>query len=333
MTSGLPDLSDHVPALFHALRTASAWAAQAGCEACVVAAAVLLVQRLLGRRISARWRYNLWLLVALRLVLPAVPGLSISPFNLLPDYHRVRTIASRIGHRSTAEQAVPGAHAAAGGTAPTADAGTGRRIGDLTQLAPDQQTPAGNDVRGDPGAMAKGTRLPVEPVSNPLDRGQAMTLAHGTHSANLGNEPVLNPDATAYSDTSSPAGNDFRDDPGAMGKRTRLPVEPVSNPLGHGQAMTLAHGTRAATLSNGPVLNQHPDATVPTAPRPPRPAPQYSDDVARRTGVDLGGRGAGVGRPARLGQHAAFQWRRHDSPPSTTPLCCACWTIAATSWA
>ncbi len=33
--------------------------------------------------------------------------------------------------------------------------------------------------------------------------------------------------------------------PGAMGKRTRLPVEPVANPRKHGQVSTLAHGTRS----------------------------------------------------------------------------------------
>jgi len=33
---------------------------------------------------------------------------------------------------------------------------------------------------------------------------------------------------------------------GAMGKCTRLPVEPAPNPTKHGQANTLAHGTHSA---------------------------------------------------------------------------------------
>src|SRR4051812_29558284 len=71
-------------AILAPLRDLAGWVARAGAEACVVAALVLLAQRLLRGRISARWSYNLWLLVLLRLVLPALPASRVSPFNLLP---------------------------------------------------------------------------------------------------------------------------------------------------------------------------------------------------------------------------------------------------------
>src|SRR5215213_10245052 len=66
------------------LRQAAAWVLRSGCEACVLAGLVLVAQRALRGRISARWRYNLWLLVVARLVLPGVPGVEVSPFNLVP---------------------------------------------------------------------------------------------------------------------------------------------------------------------------------------------------------------------------------------------------------
>src|SRR4051794_2540925 len=71
-------------ALLPLLRTAAGWTARTGVEAAVVALLVLLVQYLLRERISARLRHNLWLLVLARLVLPAVPESSFSPFNYLP---------------------------------------------------------------------------------------------------------------------------------------------------------------------------------------------------------------------------------------------------------
>ncbi len=51
--------------------------------------------------------------------------------------------------------------------------------------------------------------------------------------------------------------SDLLNSPGAMGKRTRLPVD--SGRLGgsHGQASTLAHGTQWAGLGNAPMPQQH----------------------------------------------------------------------------
>src|SRR4051794_31575167 len=66
-------------------RSAAGWALATGIDASLIAMLVLAAQSLLRRRISARWRHNLWLLVLARLVLPAVPGSAASPFNLIPS--------------------------------------------------------------------------------------------------------------------------------------------------------------------------------------------------------------------------------------------------------
>src|SRR5215217_703210 len=93
------------------LRQAAAWVLRSGCEACVLAGLVLVAQRALRGRVSARWRYNLWLLVVARLVLPGVPGVEMSPFNLLP----------RVAGRDAAGRDAAGSGA---GPAPTAEATT-----------------------------------------------------------------------------------------------------------------------------------------------------------------------------------------------------------------
>ncbi len=50
----------------------------------VVILLVALLQRLVGRQLGARWRHALWLVVLLRLALPAGPPSRWSVFNLLP---------------------------------------------------------------------------------------------------------------------------------------------------------------------------------------------------------------------------------------------------------
>lgn len=59
------------------------WLVRASWQAAVLAALVLLVQWLWGRHLSARWRYNLWALVLIRLLMPITPASPISLFNLL----------------------------------------------------------------------------------------------------------------------------------------------------------------------------------------------------------------------------------------------------------
>jgi len=59
------------------------WVVRTTWEASLIAALVLAAQVALRGRVSARWRYNLWLLVVARLLLPVVPGSHYSPFNLV----------------------------------------------------------------------------------------------------------------------------------------------------------------------------------------------------------------------------------------------------------
>src|SRR4051794_22866194 len=56
---------------------AGRWALTNSAGAAVLVILVLIVQKGLGERISPRWRHNLWLLVVVRLMLPALPGIHI----------------------------------------------------------------------------------------------------------------------------------------------------------------------------------------------------------------------------------------------------------------
>src|SRR3954465_14072328 len=54
---------------------------RASWQAGILAIIILLLQWLAASRISARWRYNLWMLVVLRLLLPIVPSTQWSVHN------------------------------------------------------------------------------------------------------------------------------------------------------------------------------------------------------------------------------------------------------------
>jgi beta-lactamase regulating signal transducer with metallopeptidase domain len=60
-------------------------------QAAVLASIVLVVQRIGRDRLSARWRYNLWLLVLLRLIVPVTPQSPLSVFNLSKRFTRTET--------------------------------------------------------------------------------------------------------------------------------------------------------------------------------------------------------------------------------------------------
>src|SRR5436190_5486605 len=57
------------------------WLLRASWQAGVLAILILMIQWLAGSRLSARWRYNLWMLVVLRLLLPVVPSTHWSVHN------------------------------------------------------------------------------------------------------------------------------------------------------------------------------------------------------------------------------------------------------------
>ena len=99
---------------------------RASWQAALLAGMVLIVQWLLRGRLSARWRYNLWLLVLLRLIVPVTPQSSLSIFNLSKRFAVVSapsTVAnveiaspplrlSALSKRETVVEAVPLARSA-----------------------------------------------------------------------------------------------------------------------------------------------------------------------------------------------------------------------------
>ncbi|MDB5289496.1 MAG: hypothetical protein JWL69_737 [Phycisphaerales bacterium] len=92
--------------LLDCLAASLAWVARASWQASVVAALVLLAQFLLRGRVSARWRYNLWLLVVARLVLPSMPGTRFSPFNWL-HFNAAQVAASPETSRTPVARVTP----------------------------------------------------------------------------------------------------------------------------------------------------------------------------------------------------------------------------------
>ena len=60
------------------------WLLAASWQASVLALVVLAIQRILGPRLNPRWRYALWLLVVVRLVLPVEPESALSLFQFAP---------------------------------------------------------------------------------------------------------------------------------------------------------------------------------------------------------------------------------------------------------
>jgi bla regulator protein BlaR1 len=58
------------------------WLWRSSWQAAVLIGLVLLVQWFFRKQLSPAWRYNLWLLVLIRLVMPSLPGSAVSVFNL-----------------------------------------------------------------------------------------------------------------------------------------------------------------------------------------------------------------------------------------------------------
>lgn len=59
------------------------WLLRSSWQGAVLIVAVLIAQRLLRRQLNARWRFNLWLLVLVRLILPFSPESALSVFNFV----------------------------------------------------------------------------------------------------------------------------------------------------------------------------------------------------------------------------------------------------------
>jgi beta-lactamase regulating signal transducer with metallopeptidase domain len=71
------------PPFFNSLlESAFAWALQTSLAALVLVGLILCLLVLFSKVLTPRWRYTLWLLVVVRLLLPAVPSSSLSVFNV-----------------------------------------------------------------------------------------------------------------------------------------------------------------------------------------------------------------------------------------------------------
>lgn len=70
--------------LAHMITGLPVWVWKSSWQAGAMALAVLLAQALPGRRLAAGWRYTLWILVAVRLLLPDVPAAKTSVYNFVP---------------------------------------------------------------------------------------------------------------------------------------------------------------------------------------------------------------------------------------------------------
>lgn len=70
------------------------WLGQSTVQVSVLIGLILLLQFGLRRWLSVRWRYALWLLLVLRMILPWSPQSRISLFNLLPQEQTVKLTAS-----------------------------------------------------------------------------------------------------------------------------------------------------------------------------------------------------------------------------------------------
>ncbi|XHR27205.1 MAG: M56 family metallopeptidase [Chthoniobacteraceae bacterium] len=119
------------------------WLLRSSWQGAVLIVAVLLVQTALRRRLSARWRFNLWFLVLARLLLPFSPESALSVFNFVkprPVVHFVQTeVMSPL--RSTVSASTG---ASAGANDKPAAAPLENHSGDAeTAASPSEQNPSG----------------------------------------------------------------------------------------------------------------------------------------------------------------------------------------------
>lgn len=90
------------PFLETILEPVSAWLVRTSWQAAVLVAIVAGVQLVFGRLLAPRWRYALWMLVVVRLLMPVLPASRWSVFNAttswapadVANHARVREAAS-----------------------------------------------------------------------------------------------------------------------------------------------------------------------------------------------------------------------------------------------
>ena len=137
---------------------------RASWQAALLALLVMLVVLALGDRLSPRWRYLLWSVVMIRLLLVATPGSPWSAFNLV----RVITEANarRLAVIETAPKVVPDASAAGRGAQPAAG-----------QVRIGIQPPRDAGSMAKPASSVYPTQVTSSPAASTLSRERAPTTA------------------------------------------------------------------------------------------------------------------------------------------------------------
>jgi thiol-disulfide isomerase/thioredoxin len=85
------------------------WVLQTSWQAAVLVGMILLVQQLFRKRLSAGWRYGLWMLLVLRLLMPATPDSAFSVFNAARLATGTPTMERGLGQLPVLEAMLPSA--------------------------------------------------------------------------------------------------------------------------------------------------------------------------------------------------------------------------------
>ena len=80
-------------ALLETLGEVWRWIAHSSAKAAVLVVVILAIQLILRGKLAPKWRYALWMLVAVQLVLPWAPESRLSLYNLTPFGSREAVVA------------------------------------------------------------------------------------------------------------------------------------------------------------------------------------------------------------------------------------------------
>jgi beta-lactamase regulating signal transducer with metallopeptidase domain len=115
------------------------WLAETTWQVAVLVLAVAIAQRVLRRWLTPRWSYALWMLVAVRLLLPVLPESPVSVFNVTSAVDPVSVVPAEPETSTRLPPAVPGAAAHTREMAPPLRVGESR---DDPQVAGDEGSAA-----------------------------------------------------------------------------------------------------------------------------------------------------------------------------------------------
>ncbi|MBI2949392.1 MAG: PD40 domain-containing protein [Verrucomicrobia bacterium] len=132
------------------LESFTAWLVKTSWQVSVLIGLVLLAQWVLRRHLSAGWRYGLWLLVLVRLMLPTAPPSPFSLYNFSPAFLANGARIERAAHDSRLEAAAQ-VHSTPVSALPDVNRATLPQLGKEAQGAP--QRSAGAEATSQIGAI------------------------------------------------------------------------------------------------------------------------------------------------------------------------------------